>query len=72
MNLVPKIDNPLYSHDRCQCTECGYIFLRSTSLPIRLLGSLCGDKCPNCYSRKTIRLDDQNAKLQPGYVISRK
>ena len=56
MQLVPKTDNPRYRQDRCQCTECGYIFLRRPSLFFRLLALLRGEICPNCASRKTISL----------------
>ena len=61
MQLVPKTDNPRYRKDRCQCTECGYIFLRRPSRFFRFLALLRGEVCPNCASRKTVSLAKQVA-----------
>ena len=64
MHLVPKTDNPAYAHDRCQCLECGYIFLRTPNPFLRILGMVIGESCPNCTSRKTISL----AKMAPQQI----
>ncbi|MCR5813498.1 MAG: hypothetical protein K6G15_03250 [Desulfovibrio sp.] len=66
MHLIPKADDPLYSHDRCQCQVCGYIFLRKTGFLSRCLSLLRGEICPNCMGKQIISL----AKAQPVNMVS--
>ena len=56
MHLIPKADDPLYVHDRCQCQDCGYIFLRKTGLLFRCVSLFRGEICPNCTGNHVIPL----------------
>ena len=56
MRVIPKIDNPAYAQDRCQCLDCGYVFLRPRNLILRAIAALFGEECPNCASRKVLNI----------------
>ena len=60
MHLVPKADDPLYVQNRCQCQDCGYIFLRKTGFLSRCFSLLFGEVCPNCTGKKIISLAQTN------------
>lgn len=56
MRLIPNPNDPANFHDRYQCLDCGYVFLRQKHIFFRILAALLGETCPNCASRKTISI----------------